>query len=266
MHPANATAGMPKRRRMRRIASLLFFIGTWQLVAWSGVVPAEHFPVPAVVLQALWGALASGELVRAELLTLSRALLGALGASLFALALALLTARYRLARRAFEPVAEMFRPLPPAALVPIAIFVFGLGWKLYAFILLFACFWPMYLNAAAALAAVSRVQMQTGASFGYAGWGLLLRVQLPAALPEILIGIRLAASIALIATIVCEMLAGRDGLGFFLSDAGFTLRIPDMFAGLLIAMLNGILMAALVNQVRVLLIGWHIGLTATNQR
>lgn len=250
---------------VRRAFSVFGLLLAWEILAWARFVPQEYFPPPHAIGAALRDAIASGELVRAELSTLSRALAGLVGATLLGVSVAVFAARYPLARRALEPVAELFRPLPPAALVPIAIFFLGLGWKLYAFILIFACIWPIYLNASAALASVSRVQLHTAASFGYVGWEQTLAVQLPSALPEIFIGIRTAAGVSLIATVVAEMLAGRDGLGYFLSDAAFTLRIPDMFAGLLLAMLSGLLMNQIVIWLRGRAVGWHEGLTAANR-
>lgn len=250
------------QRLLRLLASVAGALALWEFVAWIEVVPAEYFPPPREVAAALWRTMASGELALAWSLTFARALGGLALATVAAVGAALLTARYPLARRAFEPVAELFRPLPPAALVPVSIFFLGLGWKLYVFILLFACFWPIYLNASAALASVARVQLATGESFGYRPWSLLLSVQLPAALPEIYIGIRLAAAVALIATFVAEMLAGRDGMGFFLVEAAFTLRIPEMFASLFMAMLSGILINQIVLWARRATCGWQERLAA----
>lgn len=250
------------RRYGRMAASLAGAVLLWEAVAWAGFVPAEYFPPPHEVALVLGRTLASGELSAAWALTFARALAGLAGATAIALAVALLTARYPLARRAFDPVAEFFRPLPPAALVPVSIFFLGLGWKLYAFILVFTCFWPVYLNAAAGLAAVPRVQLATAASFGYREWALLVSVRLPAALPEVFIGVRLAAAVSLIATFVAEMLAGRDGLGFTMAEAAFTLRIPETFACLVVAMVSGIAMNALVVAARRAACGWHERLAA----
>ena len=251
--------------RLRIVISMLLLLAVWQAVVWTGRVPPNYFPGPAATLQALWQGLAEGVLAKATLLTLARAVLGLLAASAIGIVLALLTSRWQRLRQAFEPVAEFLRPLPPAALVPVSIFFLGLGFKLYAFILIFACLWPVYLNASSALRAVSTVQLRSAASFGYRGWARVLQVQLPAALPEIFIGIRTAASIALIATIVTEMLSGRDGLGFELNDAAMTLRVPDMFAALLLAMLSGLAINGLVLALRSRIVGWHLGMTASNR-
>lgn len=245
--------------RLLRVAiSMLALLAVWQIVVLLKLVPASYFPGPAAAFQALWANSVNGELPMATAQTFLRSLLGIISATVVSLGLALLTARYRRLGQAFDPVAEFLRPLPPAALVPMAIFFLGLGWALYGFILLFACVWPIYLNASAALRSVSTVQMRTATSLGYSGWSRVLHVQLPAALPEIFTGIRIAAGIALIATVVTEMLAGRNGLGFELNDAAMTLRIPEMFAALLLAMLSGLVLNALVLGLRRLLIGWHV--------
>lgn len=252
-------------RHLYLLASLLGSLLVWQGLVSAQLVPAAYFPGPVATFQALYAGLLSGEFSRAAVQTFSRAVLGVIAATALGLVLALLTARYRRLRQAFDPLAEFFRPLPPAALVPIAIFFLGLGWALHAFILIFACLWPVYLNAASALQSVSSVQLRTAAMFGYEGWSRVLRVQFPSALPQIFIGIRSAAGISLIATVVTEMLAGRDGLGYVLNDAATTLRIPDMFACLLLLMVGGLTMNGLVLALRRQVVGWHEGMTASNR-
>lgn len=247
-------------------ASLLLLLGIWEAIVLLGFVPEEYFPGPIATAKALSTGLLNGELSRALVQTFLRALVGTIGASLFGVGLALLTARYRTLQLAIDPIAELIRPLPPAALVPISIFFLGLGWALHAFILLFACLWPVYLGASAALKTVPIVQLRTAATFGYSDWTRVLHVQLPAALPEIFIGVRIASSIALIATVVTEMLAGRDGLGFVVNDAATTLRIPEVFAALLLTMVSGLILNAIVLAVRRRMVGWHIELTAGNRR
>ncbi|MDO9247347.1 MAG: ABC transporter permease subunit, partial [Phenylobacterium sp.] len=225
----------------RGALSIAGFLLFWEGIARAGVVPGDHFPAPSLVVITLIDELRRGPLAAAFSITFIRALAGASAATLVALAVALLAAWLPLISRAFDPIAEFLRPLPPAAIVPMAIFFLGLGWKLYAFILIFACFWPVYLNAAQALKATSNVQIETARATGYDTWEIIAYVRLPAALPTIFIGIRLAAAVALIAAVAAEMIAGRDGLGFYLIDAGFTLRVPETFAGLLAAMVAGLL-------------------------
>jgi ABC-type nitrate/sulfonate/bicarbonate transport system permease component len=249
----------------RALVGMLVLVLMWQGVSWLALVPATYFPPPMTVADAFVDSVRRGEITRAVALTFGRALAGLLGAIVFGLTLAVVATRYTVFGRAITPVAELFRSLPPAAITPLSIFFLGLGWKLYAFILIFACFWPIYLNAFAALNAVPKQQLATARVFGHTGWGQMLRVQLPAALPDTFIGIRLAAAVALVAAIVAEMLAGRDGLGYLMSDAAFSLRIPDTFVGLVAAMACGVVMNLLVLAARRGLIGWHETMTAAGR-
>ncbi len=250
---------------LRSASGVLVLLAVWQGVTLSGLVPVAYFPPPAAVVEAFGELMRRGEILPAIAITFVRALAGLTGAIVLGLGVAVLAARYAWFGRAFTPIADLFRSLPPAAITPISIFFFGLGAKLYAFILVFSCFWPVYLNAFAALNAVPMPQLATARTFGYGGWSCIWHVQLPAALPDTFIGIRLAAAVALIAAIVAEMLAGRDGLGYLMSDAAFSLRIPDTFVGLVAAMACGIVMNQIVVVARRCVIGWHETMTVRNR-
>lgn len=244
----------------KRIASILLFLLFWELVALSGHVPTEYFPTVPTIAHALGGEIVAPEFSAALAATWAHTLYGLLISVALGLVLALLAARYAIVERALAPLVEMMRGLPPPALVPLSIFVFGLGTGLYLFIIVFAAVWPVYINAANALAQPEPVQTLTGRAFGYSAWGILLRLGLPAAMPEIFTGIRLAAGVALLADVAAEMLAGNGGLGHLLYDAAFTLRTADMFALMLVVGLSGVVLNLLVAAARRLLVGWHMQL------
>lgn len=254
------------RARLIATLSILGFLLIWEVVARSGVVPEDYFASPSTTIVVMIDEIRRGDLGVAVVVTFVRALIGAALAAVIGLGVALFTARYRVARLTFDPVAEFLRPLPPAAIVPLAIFFLGLGWQLYFFVLTLACFWPIYLNASQALAATPSVQIQTARSFGYGSWAIMSEIRFPAALPTIFIGIRQAATIALIAAVATEMIAGRNGLGFYLMDSAMTLQVPQTFAALFMAMLSGIVMNALVMSLRGLLTSWHSIMMQTARR
>lgn len=246
----------------KRLLGVALALLCWQGMAWSGAIPAEYFPgVPRVVV-AGWGLIQSPDFLRNVAATCLRTVAGLAIATAIGLAVAIAAGRYAILRRMLEPFAGMLRVLPPPAIVPISIFALGIGAPLFLFIVAFAAVWPIYINAANALAAAEPVQMMTGRSFGYSQWEILLRLRLPAALPEIVTGIRLGAGIALLAAIAAEMLAGQSGLGYLLYDAGFSLRTADMFAIMAMVGVLGLLFNLLVQQMSRLFIGWHLAMTA----
>ena len=250
---------MAAAKRLLGIALALF---CWQALAWSHAVPAEYFPGLPAVGAAGWRLLRSPDFLLHLGTTSLRAVAGLALATTLGLVAAITAGRYAVLRRMLEPVVGMLRVLPPPAIVPISIFVLGIGTQLFLFIIAFASIWPIYINAANALAAGEPVQLMTGRCFGYSSWEILLRLRLPAALPEIVTGIRLGAGIALLATIAAEMLAGQSGLGFLLYDAAFSLRTADMFAIMATIGVVGLLFNALVQQASRLVVGWHLAMTA----
>ena len=240
--------------------SILIVLLLWQAVYWLGVVPEKYFPSIFRVWQALVDMIGSGDLLRGEVSTLSRALIGLAGASLLGIALAIVSDLSPVIGRGVRYISDVLQPIPPAAFVPMAVFSLGLGYKLYAFVIILVTIWPPYLNGVAALNSIGSVQLNTGLMFGCSKWDLLWRIKLPAALPEIFTGIRYAATISLIAVIVSEMLAGRDGIGFMIFKKAFALRTPEVFALMFVVGINGILINGLVNLLRRWLTGWHINM------
>ena len=233
-------------------------LGSWQLVYVLGVVPEKYFPSISTIAVAFWAMLQDGTVLSAWGVTFGRALIGLIGAALLGVALAIISDLSPVLSRGIRYISDVLQPIPPAAFVPMAVFMLGLGTKLYAFVIILVTVWPPYLNGVAALAGVGPVPLNTGRMFGLNNWQLLWQVKLPAALPEIFTGIRYAATISLIAVIVAEMLAGRDGIGFMIFKKAFALRTPEVFGLMFLVALNGVLLNGLVSLLRRGLTGWHI--------
>jgi NitT/TauT family transport system permease protein len=246
----------------KRALGIALALLCWQALAWSRAVPADYFPGLSAIAAAEWGLLGSEDFLAGLGTTALRAFAGLAIAIVIGLAVAIVAGRYRLVRRMLGPAVDMLRVLPPPAIVPISIFVLGIGTQLFMFIIAFASLWPIYINAANALSTAEPVQMMTARCFGYSDWEILVRVRLPAALPEIMTGIRIGTGVALLATIAAEMLAGQSGLGFLLYDAAFSLRTPEMFAIMATTSALGLLFNILVQQASRVVAGWHLAMTA----
>ena len=246
----------------RPLAGLAALLLLWQAVVLSGRIPEDYLPGVPSIARSMWAMFGAADFWRNEGLTLLRATAGLVLAAASGIGAALLGARFRFVRRALSPLVQVMLSLPPVALVPLSIFALGLGLPLFLFIIWFACVWTIYAAADRALQACEPVQLHMGRSLGYGPWALLWQVRLPAALPQIASGLRIAAAGSLMAAVAAEMLAGRDGLGFMLYDAAFTLRIAEMFALLAVTGLNGVLLNAVVLRLRRRLAGWHDSLAA----
>lgn len=248
---------------MRALIGLAGLLLIWQIVVSTRWVPEEYLPgVPAIASAAV-EQFGTAAFWTNEGLSLVRAVGGLLLAAVSGIAMALLAARYRVVDRALAPLVQVMLSLPPAALVPLSIFALGLGWPLFAFIIWYAAVWVIYVSASSALRASEPVQLHMARTLGYGPWATLWRVRLPAAAPGIFTGLRVAAAGSLMATVAAEMLAGKDGLGFMLYDTAFSLQIPQMFALLAVAGINGVLLNQGVVWLRRRLSGWHDALAAT---
>lgn len=243
----------------RAALSVALALVVWQGVVLLGLANERYFPGLDRIAAAAAGMIASGELPSAAALTFGRAVMGLTAATALGLGLALASESAPWFRLGFRRVAAAIQPIPPAAIVPMCVFALGLGWELYAFIIILVTVWPVFLNAAAALHAVGEVQINAARMLGFGPREILWRIKLPAAMPEIFAGIRYAATSAILATIVSEMLAGRDGLGFLLFKKAFAIRIPDVYALMFACMALGLCVNGGLNLMRRLTVGWSLG-------
>ena len=257
-----AIADLARRRGIVGIFGLAFAAGLWEIVARLHVVPAAYFPTVEQIATAGVAMVVQGSLLQTDALTLERALAGWVVAVVLGFALAIAAASFRTFRRMISPVVDVLRGIPPAALVPLGIYLLGQGTSLYLTIIVFAALWPIYIGVTAGLDHVDRVLINTGAALGLSSRETLLLIKLPAALPEIFTGLRLAAGFSLMGTVVAEMLSGRDGIGYTIYDAAFSLRVTQTFVALVVIGLDGILINSLLTFARRRATGWHIRLTA----
>lgn len=242
----------------RRAGGFLAILALWQGMVLLEWIPRQFLPSPMDTFVALAELLVSPDAIQAEILTVLRAIAGLSLAIAFGMGLAILGAMVAPIRYMIEPITELLRPIPPAAIVPTAIFKLGIGAPLYLFVITISAMWPIYLSTVAALMGVHSTLVQTGQSFGCGRATLLFRILLPSALPEIFVGIRIAAGISLIATVVTEMLSGRNGIGYLLFYKAFALQVADVIALTLICGFNGILLTQLVRLLRLIFTRWHV--------
>jgi ABC-type nitrate/sulfonate/bicarbonate transport system permease component len=242
---------------LRRVLALVLISAIWQVGVWLQVAPERYLPAPATVARAVVTMFMSPEDMNAEALTMLRALAGFALTVPLGITLGVLGALVPAFEKMLRPLTELLRPIPPAAIIPICLFAIGFGLKLYLFVITFAAIWPVYFNTIAAFLGTNDVLLRTGRAFGCSGPSLIGAIVLPQAMPQIFIGIRIAATVSLIGSIVTDMFAGQDGLGYLLFERAFALRIPDVFALTLLCGLNGMIFNEMVLILRRSIIGWH---------
>lgn len=223
------------------LATSLLALATWEVLVRAGLLRAAFFPPPTNIVSTLLGLAAGGELWFHAGTTLGRLIASFLMALLPGTALGLAMGWWIGWRTVADPLVRLLFPIPSIAFFPLVIFYLGLS---EGGLLLTAAITPFLLIAtqsAAAVQALERTLLEAGRNYGASGPRLFLRVLLPAALPNLFIGYRLAVGVALIVTVAVEMVAGKHGLGGFLWHSWQILRIEEMYAALVLIGLLGIL-------------------------
>jgi NitT/TauT family transport system permease protein len=192
------------------------------LALWAAAVAAtrtEVFPSPLAVAHGI------GELARRGVLapyvgdSLRRVASGYLLALAAGIPLGLLLGFSRLATRALEPVIQFLRPISPLAWIPVAIVLFGITDMAAVFLIFLAAVFPIAVATMTGVHGVPEIMLRAGRNFGLGPLGLAWRVVVPAALPQVLGGLRIALGIAWLVVVAAEMIAVDSGLGYLVIDA-----------------------------------------------
>jgi ABC-type nitrate/sulfonate/bicarbonate transport system permease component len=190
--------------------------------------------------------------------TVKRMILGWLLASIAGIALGAVIGSSTMLRTYLQPTLEVLRPLPASAVIPVAIALFGLTDSMALTMVAFGALWPTLLSTVHGFSAVSPRLYEVSTVLGLSKSEQIFKISLPSALPDILAGMRLSLTIALVMAVVCEMLASRDGLGQWILMAGRRFRSADLFAGLILLGLIGIATAALLTLLEQRLLRWKV--------
>ncbi len=204
-----------------------------QVAAWTFGVHSDSLAAPADIARALGAALLDGSLLTWSGQTLAAALAGlALGGGL-GLVVAVVIGLSRAAAGFLQLPIELLRPVPSVALFPVALLVFGFGFKMEIATVAFACFWPIVIIGGAAIRGVEPRLLEVSRVLGLGTLARVTKIVLPAALPRVVTAFRLAAGVALIVAVTVEIAINPLGLGNAMMQAQQTLRPELMFAVLL---------------------------------
>lgn len=163
--------------------------------------------------------------------------------------------------RLFEPMLEIARPIPISSVIPLLILFLGIDDALKITVIAIATFFPVFMNTFAGVRAVSRTMRETGRTFGLSAWRSALVIVVPAAAPMIFVGLRFAVSIGLVVALVSEMIAGNNGMGYFVIRAQQNLSVVQLFVGVFTLAALGYFLNFGFLLIEGALLPWHTGST-----
>ena len=241
-----------KRDRRRRIVRGVIGIGTvlvlWQVMAvYYGL--EQILPPPLTVARTIFNTLTLhyqqpwlyGPNIYEQLAaSLARAISGFTIAAVLAIPLGLLLGRSRAAREFVDPVIRSLYPIPGIAWIPLAILWFGLGNATVIFVVVIAEFFPLYFNTEAGARNINPTLIDAARCFGAKRFTLFRRVILPASIPFIIVGMRIALGGAWRMIVAGEMLASESGIGSVLMESRFQFRANDLMMAMILISIVGL--------------------------
>jgi ABC-type nitrate/sulfonate/bicarbonate transport system permease component len=235
-----ARPGLLRRVNWSGLATLAALAGAWEALVRSGALVYQYLPAPSAVAGSIGSLVSSGQLATATLHTLRVTLLGWLLASVLGIGLGVLLGLSQTAWRWSMASIEVLRAIPPVTLVPVALLVFGFSVRMEVSIILFVSAWPVMVNTIDGVRGVRPELVDVGRMLRVSTPARITKVTLPAALPSIVVGLRLALSLSLVLAVVAEMIGNPSGLGNALVRASQALQPEQMFAYVLVIGLLGV--------------------------
>ncbi|NTZ18641.1 ABC transporter permease [Paenibacillus sp. JMULE4] len=229
----------------------------WQLLGQIGLISRLLFPTPLTIADSFIALIASGALWEHLRISMIRAAAGfALGGSLgllFGIAVGLM----RSVEKTLDPTVQMIRMIPHLAVAPLFVLWFGLGETSKILIIAKGAFFPIYINAFLGIRNVDNKLFEVAKVLSFSKLKQIIRLVIPAAMPNLLLGVRLSLGVAWLGLVVAELMGSTSGIGYLMSDARQFSRTSVVFVCIIIFALVGYLADALVRFLERRLLQWR---------
>ncbi|WP_150273394.1 ABC transporter permease [Paenibacillus tepidiphilus] len=232
-------------------------IAVWQLAGSTGLVSPEFLPTPLAILAAFTELAVHGGLSHHLGVSIGRAGLGFLIGAMLGLLLGTLTGLFRRAEYMLDPGVQVLRLVPHLAIAPLIILWFGFGEVSKIVIIMSGSFFPLYVNTFMGIRGVDNKLFEVARVLGFSPWQRLRRLVLPAALPGILLGLRLSMAVAWIGLVVAELIGSQSGVGFLINEAKQNSNTPVIFVGIVIFAVVGKLIDSLFRLIERKALHWR---------
>ena len=248
----------PATRRLLGVLEVLVPVALLAgYAAWSTARGSFYFPPLTDIGERFWDIWVFDRVADDLVPSLRRLLIGYSLSVLIGVGVGLLLGTFRVVQTAVQPVAEFLRALPAVALIPFGILVFGIGDGMKILIILLGSVWPILLNTIDGVRGVDREMLEMARAYNVPRGARMWEIVFPATLPRIAAGMRTSMSIAIILMVVSEMVASRDGVGYFVLESQRRFAIPDMWAGILLLGIIGYVSNFLFVRAEQRLLHWH---------
>lgn len=241
----------------RKSIAVVAFLALWEIAPRAGLVDSTFLVPFSTAVHALWGLARDGQLWDDTRVSLTRSAVGFGIAVGIGVPLGLIIGWYRTVADLLNPLLELFRNTAALALLPVFILILGIGETSKISIVVYACTFPILLNTITAVRGVDPTLVKAARSLGLSTPRLFRQIVLPASVPTVLTGIRMAAASSILVLIAAEMVGAKDGLGYLINAAQQNFEIEQMYAGIIAISLIGTLVNALLIRLERRLTRWR---------
>ncbi len=240
------------------VVSFALALGIWWVIAELELI---RLPTPAEVIMQLYvmatGTVAGQPLHFHVYMSLQRVLIAFVIALAVGIPLGTMMGWNRRIEKIFNPIFEIFRPIPPIAWVPLAILWMGIGEAPKIFIVWVGCFVPMVVNSFTGMRYADKLLMDASRTLGATRSQQFFNVALPAALPSIFAGVQNGLSLGWMCVLAAEMIAAREGAGFLILQGMYVRNEAMIVSGMLIIGLLGFLIAIFLRYMEKVITPWR---------
>lgn len=204
----------------------------WETVARLGLVKEHILPAPTKILSTMGALIANGELITHFLVSGERVILGFLLGAFTGIVLGILTGFIKLGEELLDPTLQMLRTIPLLALIPLCILWFGVGEFGKVLMIALGAFFPVYVNIFLGIRLVDQKLFEVTSILQFSFKDKLIRLIFPSAMPNVLLGLRLAMGVSWLVLVVSEMMGASAGIGYMIQDARAYSQTDIVFVGL----------------------------------
>ena len=228
----------------------------WELCGRLGLLNPLFFPVPSLILLRFIAMLADGEIQANLTITLFRLFTGFLLGTIPGILIGLLMGASEKIRLLLDPIVAATYPIPKLAIFPLLMIIFGIGEFSKIMAIAIGCFFIVLINAMAGVKNINKVYFDVAKNYGASKGQLFTRVILPASLPMIFTGIRLALGMSLIVVVGVEFVSANYGIGAIIWNGGETFEIEKLYVGIFLCAILGILFTVVLKRVEMRITPW----------
>lgn len=258
-------ARVPRLHRYRysllSVATVAGLLLVWAAVAGLGLVNSRVLPSPGQLASEFGMLLVDGyagkPLWRHVGASALRTGTGFLSGLLLGVPIGLLIGRSQVISSVLSPIFAALRPIPAIAFIPLFIIYFGIGEPPKIFLIFMVTLQYVVLNTSMGVRLVPQLLLRAGANQGLTNRQLFTDVIIPAALPQIFVGIKTALALSWALVVAAELIAAQEGLGYLISDAGTFFRIPDVYLGILIIGVIGLFLEGVIVSIEERVLHWR---------